>query len=392
MSVLQSYFIHYPSRILIAGGVLFLGFFSAAAFLFSSFFEVSLAYQPLFLPTEEKSGVSLSLQGEGVQRDRAMEVPRVETGFSVSLNPPVPGKRTNESIALVQLRSGDARIVALPGKFGVSYNDFGNLQFSDQLDSFWVELSLKELNRFEGKAAISSEEGISSYSFVKEAEPPPLQRLEQLPAGSALQVLSEARWRGPDLLIQNVLKKEIQKIEVGTEAMNLSREEFLVHKNGSWIKVNSAERLPLLRIRCVSGSLLECDSWDENGVYRRLGVPLQSAQAATLPKAEDLFGSWRIRSEKQISCMVEKQSFLLRVGDWILKEQGRWRVVRSQEEKEKVLSGQKQGEILILEKIDQKQKVAKGRLFSANRLQSISFDFPAHNLRVKRELQKVKAK
>ena len=80
--------------------------------------------------------------------------------------------------------------------------------------------------------------------------------------------------------------------------------------------------------------------------------------------------SLRIRSEKQVSCVIEKQSFILRLGDWVLKENGHWRILRKAEDKQQLLEGLRSGDLFILEKIDNKQKNIKGKLFFANRTQS----------------------
>lgn len=392
MVFFQSFFAHYPSRLLRAGFFLFFGFFLATALLFSFFKPVHFPFTPPQKNRATESTKIFSLQAEHVE-SHPFEVPNIEGEFSISLNPPIPNREEDQSVALLQLKNGGgARIIALPGKVGLSFNDFGSLQFSERENLFWVELITKDTNRFEGKIAFLSDGGVFSRSFLKEAEQPPLQKIEQFPSESALYSLTDARWRGADLLTQTALKQEIQKIELGPTMISLSREEFLTFKSGNWVKTDSPEQLPLVRIRSVVGNSLECDSWDENTVYRRFAIPLQAIQAGPPPKMEELFSSWRIRSEKQISCMLEKQSFLIRVGDWVLKEQGRWRVIRTQEEREKVLSGQRAGDLLILEKVDQKLKSAKGRFIAANRLQAVAFDFPALHLKAKKELQKGRAK
>lgn len=392
MVYLQAFFTHYPSRLLRVGALLFLGFLLSSSLLFYWFSQERVRFKSLpELKKEERIKIP-SLQKE-VSKKHLVEIPRIKDELIISLTPSLPTGEGRNPTALVQLKNGaETRIVALPGYFGLSFNDFGILQFSEQEGSFWAEIAQKDRNCFEGKVVILSEDGESSSFFLKEADQPPLQRMEQVPQGSALHFLAEAHWRGPDLLAQTVLQKEIQKIELGTNSViNLSRDDFMTFKEGSWVKTSETGQLPLIRIRSSFTTSLEWDSWDEEGVYRRLAMPLQSLQAV-LPKTEDLLSSWRIRSEKQISCMIEKQSFLLRAGDWVLKEQGRWRVVRSQDEKEKLLSGQKVGDLLILEKIDSKQRSVKGRIFSANHLQAVPFDFPVVNLRVKRELRRGKVK
>src|SRR5690606_31598397 len=96
-------------------------------------------------------------------------------------------------------------------------------------------------------------------------------------------------------------------------------------------------------------------------------------------RGEDLFSMVRIRSEKQISCMLEKQCMVLKLGDWVLKTTGRWKILRKKDEKEAFLNGKLFGELFILDQILQKQgqKMIAGRLFNPGRTQVVSIELAA---------------
>ena len=64
--------------------------------------------------------------------------------------------------------------------------------------------------------------------------------------------------------------------------------------------------------------------------------------------------------------MMEKQCLILRASDWVLKTNGRWKVLRKKEEKEAYLGGKTLGELFLFEKIESKQgqKTVVGYLFN----------------------------
>jgi len=103
---------------------------------------------------------------------------------------------------------------------------------------------------------------------------------------------------------------------------------------------------------------------------------------------DNLFSSIRIRSDKQISCTLDKQCLILRTGDWVLKTGNRWKVLRREEEKEAFLSGKIAGELFVLDQISnlQGQKSISGHIYNLPRTQTVSIELPvvgrkAHSVR-----------
>ena len=124
-----------------------------------------------------------------------------------------------------------------------------------------------------------------------------------------------------------------------------------------------------------TGLILE--GWDSNG-HVRLNVPYAALPPSKI-KAEDLFTSVRFRSEKQISCMMDKQCLVLKVSDWVLKTTSRWKVLRKQEEKDAYFRGELLGELFVFDQISQRQgqKLVLGRLFNPRRTQMEKIELAA---------------
>jgi hypothetical protein len=76
--------------------------------------------------------------------------------------------------------------------------------------------------------------------------------------------------------------------------------------------------------------------------------------------------------------LLEKQALILRCGDWVCKEKGRWRILRREEDKQKVYSGKIVGELFVFEKIMMKQnkQFLQGTFFNKEKASSISVEVP----------------
>ena len=95
-------------------------------------------------------------------------------------------------------------------------------------------------------------------------------------------------------------------------------------------------------------------------------------------KAEELFGSIRVRSDKQISCLLDKQCLIIKINDWVVKISDRWKILRKAEEKEAFLKGKLVGELFVLDQISNKQgqKSILGHMYNLARTQMTAVDLP----------------
>lgn len=372
------FFTHYPSRVLQAGGGVLGGFA-----LFAGFFMLPILSQPpLPFPrgigkTEETRSLAPLLAQDLQPRSFAFDAAQLEERILLALCPSRPDHAHAGPVAHVKIKgSNQNRQVALPGKAGLYFNERGELCLGEENGRFWLELELQDGGVFSASVFLEYEEEIRSARFRKTAILPLVQKMEELFHEEPFQTLSKARWLGTDLVCKAGLGEAIQKIEIGSSVLDISDGGKIFWDGSRWIKaLSSAEGMnnPLVQVRSSTGQALELDVWDGLGDrHMRVSSPITGLPQTRI-KAEEWFSSVRIRSDKQISCLLEKQCLVLREGDWILKENGRWRVLRKEEDKQQMIEGKRAGDLLLLELIDAKRRVVQGRLILANRVHGFHF-------------------
>ncbi len=315
-----------------------------------------------------------------------LPVPNLQGEMTFSFDPPwpdagVPGKRVFVRIK----HSGASKRVILPCRLDLEFQG-DKLHFAGARSLFWLELALDANERIAAKSCISAVDGetIEAESFTLSGDDCPFQGPQEFLEGSAFRGLAEAKWWGQDQFKKGGESGE--RLEIGSSFLEIRQGDWLVWKNGKWEKSEELEKdLPIAHIESISSKALILEGWDANGHTRMM---LSSAISTPYRvKGEDLFGAIRIRSEKQISCTLEKQCMVLRMGDWVLKSDGKWKILRKKEDRDAFLNGKLFGELFILEQISQKQgqKMIQGRLFNPGRTQVVSIEIAALSTRKAKE-------
>lgn len=416
--------IFHPQRILWLG-ILQLGIASlfGLPFLFhfplQSSLKNSLKNSGLF-PLERKEEAPLCLPSFsfGMQRQGfSLEIPDLENEIVFSFDPLRPQAETENGDRQPQLRvhlprSGASKRVILPARIDLQFVH-GRLSFSSDPSPFWLELASSAPGQ--GTSALGTSQGlerngtqievrlfteggngkIAAGRFSATPKESPFRTAQEFPEGSPFRSLAEARSWGPDLVKEffpsgPAQEKNgdpfLERMELGSPPYFLAAKagEWMVWKEGRWVRSESeADRLnqPIARIVSSGGKNLTIEGWDADG-HIRLSIPF-FAGAPFKARPEELFSAIRIRSEKQISCMLEKQCLVLKPGDWVLKIDHRWKILRKKQERESLLSQEIGGELFVFDQILQKmgQKVIQGRLFNANRSQAAQVEIPAQTAR-----------
>jgi hypothetical protein len=323
------------------------------------------------LQMEQQEGRDMLVRPLPIQLNKEVEfpipVPDLQSHIFATLVPPPPGSHLPKSARLVI--GAKSLQVSLPAQVGLAFREEGELSFSEgDSQRFLIEVGAEI--PLQGTVVV---DGRRSQPFFFAAVPLVPTSVDEISADSPVRKLAGGRWWGYDLLVP---QETIYKIELGDgeggALVELRPAEILVWKNQQWIPSPDAPPTaggPIAKIaedRTEEGLLL--DVWDQ-GEYSRLLLP-KVPFSPIGAKPEELFSAVRIRSEKQMSCHLDRQCLILRPGDWVLREEGRWHVLRTEEERGDYLSGKRKGELFILREIavgGSGEKKALGSLFSATR-------------------------
>lgn len=274
-------------------------------------------------------------------------------------------------------KSGLSQTLSLPVRIGFKYDK--ELRFAEDENSFWVDLTEGKESQILANVFVPDFKGnlVEVETFSSPVQEIPIRPIGEWIDRVPFKVLSEARVLGRDLFLNRYAGGDLSQrmeIGIGDSAVQISLKEgdFLSWAEEKWKKISSpleGEGRPLLRIASVDDQGLIFEAWDL-AEYIRFSVS-SSVPTPLKTKKEDFLTAVRIRSEKQISCMLEKQCFVLRSGDWVLKEDSRWKALRKPQERELYLQGKLAGEIFVFDQIDLKggQKMLQGFLFNRDRSQ-----------------------
>ncbi len=309
--------------------------------------------------------------------------------ISFSVDPPRPTSEISSSTRLMVRLNQSKQVlrVEAPSRIDLQFSESGALQFSKEPSLFWLEVRPADNGSFEASLSYRdpANDELKNSDWILEPQETPVQAAEEFPVGHPFRLLGEARWWGQDLFAEKYGSGSgVQRIEVGvaphTELFDLRADQWLVFRGSQWQRlpsIDEAGEAPIARIQRLSSKGLELEGWG-GSAHVRLLLP-QTNLPMLKTRGEELFSQLRVRSEKQISCTLDKQCLILRPGDWVLKLDQRWKVLRKKEEKEAFLSGHVIGDIFVLDRIEAKGPVKSiaGHYFTASRAQMVPIDYAA---------------
>ena len=180
--------------------------------------------------------------------------------------------------------------------------------------------------------------------------------------------------------IQTSYRLEIAS-EQGRDLFFIGPGDLLTWTGERWTKaeLGRSQEGPLARIcglSSIRGAEIEC--WDASGLRKqKLDLPLErfsklSIDGDALPK------QLRMKGPSQISCLLGKRRALLKVGDWLLRQGNRWRLLRAREEIEQCLNGSLRGPLLVLGDLTRSGEacILNGYLFNEMRTEYTKMALP----------------
>lgn len=375
---------HYEKTFRLGALVLVIGALLSLCAILGFLFN-SPPYQPRMERRNQSVHETLSLAIPfGLNQDPIdIPLPDIEGDLSVSFERMRPGSQPDKNRYCVRIKkNGEVRKVTLPAKLGFKYEN--GLQFSDSESAFWADLTSVNGKEISAKVCcLDRNSGVLEVgSFRIKVEESPLKSFTEF-RDESFKLLGEAKLLGGDLFLEKYGSKEhSQRLSMGSlEWVSLQEGDLLGFLDGKWIKLPVQETvdssIPLARVSFFDDRTLVFDAWDLDEYFRfsvssNPPIPLKT-------KAEEFIGAVRIRSERQISCMLDKQCFVLRSGDWILKEDSRWKVLRKAQEKDDYLQGKLVGDLFVFDRVETKgaQKMLQGFLFNMGRSQMVPVEIAA---------------
>jgi hypothetical protein len=249
-------------------------------------------------------------------------------------------------------------------------------------DCFWAELQEAPFHKLEVRTFLSNAQGSKREvdCVLLAAEPLPLRTKDHFPENSPFKALAESKFLGKDLFLETYEGTIARFLEIGKEILPLREGDLLSWKDGKWCKETPTGCSALVLSLDDRNVMFEIYGLDE---YARLSV-----SSTLLPlKKEELMSAVRIRSENQLSCMIDKQCFVLRLGDWVFKDETRWRILRKQEEKQAFLQRKLIGDLIVFDQIGMKGgiKTFAGHLVSADHSQVVPIEIVAKHKKGKQK-------
>jgi hypothetical protein len=379
----DQFFTYYPERI-IWSGLAILGSITGILFFLAG---IPASESILRLNREERGKMTEKISepidfslSASTKEEWLCPIPDLRRQIIFSWAPPRPDGTDQPLQLAVRLSpAAEPYFFAVPCQIGLCYQE-GILMFAQNGFPFRLELSGKK----ECLMSTVFVEGRAGESFRIIPEESPIQLPQAFQEGSPFRFLSEGRWWGKDLFRQTYAGgQSVHRIELGPllEAylLDVQEDKWIAFQEGQWKPISSiaeAAASPIARIKVVNDAYLEFEGWEGNEL-RRISLSMLEPVLFKV-KAEDLFGSIRIRSDKQISCILEKQCFILKAEDWVLKAGSRWKILRKAEEKEAFLQGKLIGELFVLDEISNKQghKSISGRIYNLPRTQTAAIELP----------------
>ncbi len=197
----------------------------------------------------------------------------------------------------------------------------------------------------------------------------------------AFDLLLQAKFYSSDVLnAPNSARSECRLfIKEQKQPLYLHEKTQLVFKNDSWRPKNE-EGLFEACVQSLKEQEIVLILFDKlQGLSKTVVVPY--AQESNLSfSLEGLVSDLKIRGQEVVVCKLGKQNCLLKKGDWLIKNQSYWKLIKSSQDLERYVNFELPGELFVFEGLEKKQNqlVFKGCVFSKLRTISYPIEIPVN--------------
>jgi hypothetical protein len=196
----------------------------------------------------------------------------------------------------------------------------------------------------------------------------------------AFSTLLNAKAIGPDLLKQKLSRNEktaVQRLEVkGDKALYVKERDLLHYKNGRWqfLKESDTDKYPAAMVKSITDHSIELEGWEDTKHYQFQIFPTSSTNIRR--SAKDMLSSIRLCTRKKISFLAGNQHLMLREGDFLVRKNGKWRILKKPNIEKFESYGVDSDDFFVFEKLETNhdEKIVKGFIFNhlRNKVENVS--------------------
>ena len=190
--------------------------------------------------------------------------------------------------------------------------------------------------------------------------------------------LAKAKIYPQDLLRQSNLEHfHLMELPEASDAFFIEKGSWLGMRNGRW-ELRQEPGLIQARVESATDEGLSIQLYDQKqGISKTIQIPFTFEP--DLPfSSQELFKDIKLRGDDVVVCKIGKQNCLLKKGDWLIKNQSYWKMIKSSQDLERCIQMKTPGELFIFEGLEKKQNQLffKGIMFTKMRTKSYLVEIP----------------
>ena len=294
--------------------------------------------------------------------------------------------------------SGQLRKITSEEKIYLTYNEGLKpyLQFSSEPTPLWIRPCLTETGTTQIElgmhlltdSKLFEERQIFMIEDFLQKEGP---TNKDLSFQEAANELKKGHWWAPDRLFESYGGKHYQmfknheRIELerqgSSTVFHVKQGDILIWENKKWVSCQLGQRSReaiLAQVKSITCQQMEWELWNADGIEQMSLTHIREKPEILNDCIEDIFSRIRQRTASLISCQLGNKAIILRSGDWIFHTSSGWRVLRSLQEIDNVLTFQSKGQLFVFDGIEKRagKLIFLGTLFDLMRTQKQSVKVP----------------